>query len=203
MDAPKGMIEFSKTSICSETIRPFQQQLYVYASITIISVIFSIYFPLVWIISTVCAIFSYSKLATINFTKSVPLSVNLNHPFMDTEFVSRSEIMVNFSGKWINPGMHLLKLVKDPIHGWMIHKQDKDLSILSSWESKKSEKILTKQLTIINQAISLNNAMNESNDEFEDAREREAQESTLLERNWMPEEEIEIQGPLSKIFSSE
>ena len=103
----------------------------------------------------------------------------------------------------MNPGTNLLKLAKDPIQGWVVHKLDNDLSILSAWESKKSEKILTKQLTIINQAISLNNAINETNDEFEDARERESQESTLLERNWLPEEEIEIQGPISRIFSSE
>ena len=122
---------------------------------------------------------------------------------MDTEYISGSEIMVNFNGQWVNPGTNLLKLAKDPIQGWVVHKLDNDLSILSVWESKKSGKILTKQLTIINQAISLNNAINETNDEFEDARERESQESTLLERNWMPEEEIEIQGPISRIFSSE
>ena len=122
---------------------------------------------------------------------------------MDTENISGSEIMVNFNGQWVNPGTNLLKLAKDPIQGWLVHKLDNDLSILSIWESKKSEKILTKQLTIINQAISLNNAINETNDEFEDARERESQESTLLERNWLPEEELEIQGPISRIFSSE
>lgn len=122
---------------------------------------------------------------------------------MDTEYISGSEIMVNFNDQWVNPGTNLLKLAKDPIQGWVVHKLDNDLSILSAWESKKSEKILTKQLTIINQAISLNNAINETNDEFEDARERESQESTLLERNWMPEEELEIQGPISRIFSSE
>ena len=203
MGAPKGMIEFSRTSICSETISPIQKQLYLYATLTFISVFFSIYYPLIWIISIVCAIFSYSKFTTIKFTKSVPLSVNLNHPFMDTEYISESEIMVNFNGQWVNPGTNLLKLAKDPIQGWVVHKLDNDLSILSAWESKKSEKILTKQLTIINQAISLNNAINETTDEFEDARERESQESTLLERNWMPEEEIEIQGPISRIFSSE
>ncbi len=122
---------------------------------------------------------------------------------MDTEYISGSEIMVNFNGQWVNPGTNLLKLARDQIQGWVVHKLDNDLSILSAWGSKKSEKILTKQLTIINQAISLNNAINETNDEFEDARERESQESTLLERNWLPEEELEIQGPISRIFSSE
>ncbi len=117
--------------------------------------------------------------------------------------LDKSEISVNFSNKWIDPGTNLLKLAKDPIQGWVVHKQDAELSVLSPWDTKKSEKILSKQLTIINQAISLNNAINDSNDEFEDARERESQESSLLERNWLPEEEIDIQGPISKMFSSE
>ena len=60
-----------------------------------------------------------------------------------------------------------------------------------------------KKLSIINQAISLNNAVNDSNDEFEDARERESQESGLLERKWLPEEELDVQGPISRIFSND
>ena len=46
-------------------------------------------------------------------------------------------------------------------------------------------------------------AVNETNDEFEDARDRETQDSTLLEREWLPEEEFDVQGPLSRIFSPE
>ena len=111
--------------------------------------------------------------------------------------------MVNFSGEWVDPGSHLLKIVKDPIHGWVVHKQDSELSILSNWETRKSQSTLQKQITIINQAISLNNAINESKDEFEDARDRESQESELLDRSWLEEEEIDVQGPISRIFSSE
>ena len=122
---------------------------------------------------------------------------------MDSQAISESEVMVRFAQDWIEPGIHRLKLVKDSLHGWTIHKQDDQLSILSIWDTKLSEKILTRQLSIINQAISLNNAINESNDEFEDARERESLESTLLEREWLPEDEIEVQGPISRIFSPE
>ena len=63
--------------------------------------------------------------------------------------------------------------------------------------------MLNRHLGIINQAISLNNAVNGSNDEFEDARERESLESSLLEREWLPEEEIDVQGPISRIFANE
>ena len=96
-----------------------------------------------------------------------------------------------------------MKLAKDTLGGWIVHRQDEEITTLSVWDSSLKETTLQRYLTIINQAISLNNAINESNDEFGDARERESQESTLLERNWLPEEEIDIQGPISRMFSNE
>ena len=131
------------------------------------------------------------------------MAVNLNHPFMESGSVSDSEVMVKFADKWLNPGVNRLKLSKDNLGYWIVHIQDSDLSVLSIWSTNQKESILNKQLVIINQAISLNNAVNESNDEFDDARERESQESTLLERNWLPEEELDVQGPISRAFSSD
>ena len=122
---------------------------------------------------------------------------------MEAGAVDNSEVMVRFTDEWIDPGIHRLKVLKDPVSGILIHKQDGEHSILSVWDTNKNLKSLSKQLAIINQAISLNNAVNESKDEFDDARERESQDSTLLEREWLPEEELEIQGPISRMFSSE
>ena len=39
-------------------------------------------------------------------------------------------------------------------------------------------------------------------DDFEDARERESEESGLLDREWLPEEEIEVHGPLSRMLNN-
>ena len=133
----------------------------------------------------------------------VPLAVNLNHPFMESGSVSDSEVMVKFSESWIDPGINRLKLAKDSLGCWVVHKQDDDLTVLSLWDTTQEEIVLNKKLSIINQAISLNNAVNDSNDEFEDARERESQESGLLERKWLPEEELDVQGPISRIFSND
>ena len=143
------------------------------------------------------------QIRQINSLINIPLAVNLNHPFMETLSVSDSELMINFSDSWINPGNQRLKMVKDPLTGWVLHKQDEDISILCSVRPSYKEKVLAKHLVIVNQAISLNNAVNETNDEFEDARDRETQDSTLLEREWLPEEEFDVQGPLSRIFSPE
>ena len=126
------------------------------------------------ILLVISVIIAVNSVLIINAKKAVniPLAVNLNHPFMESQYVSDSEVMVNFSGKWMDPGNHRLKLAKDSLGGWIVHRQDEDISTLSVWDTSLKESALQKHLSIINQAISLNNAINESNDEFDDARER-------------------------------
>lgn len=204
MDAPRGLIPFGKTPLGAEHSKSVIKNYSIYALVASV-LIFSILFLFVHIgiIISIIIIVDLIIILRVKNNSTIPLAVNLNHPFMESAAVAESEIMVLFSKDWINPGISRLKLVKDPLTGWNVHKQDEQLSILSGWDSNLSEKALNRKLSIINQAISLNNAINESNDEFEDARDRESQESTLLEREWLPEDEIDVQGPLSRMFSSE
>jgi len=203
MDAPKGLILFSKTPVAFDANYSVQ----ISSRIGLV-LLFSTLLGSYWVVELIIVI-PFIVLANVVLIKkikeitSIPLAVNLNHPFMETNAVSQSEVMVRFTDKWIDPGIHRLKLVKDPVVGWLIHKQDSEISILSKWDVKNGGKLLSKQLAIINQAISLNNAINESKDEFEDARERESQDSDLLEREWLPEDELEVMGPISRLFSSE
>ena len=203
MDVPRGLIPFGKTPLGAEhsssTIKNHSIN-----AILVSALIFAVLFWFANIVVVISIILITDVLIILRFKNhyTVPLAVNLNHPFMESSSVADSEIMVKFSDNWINPGINRLKLVKDPLTGWNVHKQDESMSILSGWDSNLSEKALNRQLSIINQAISLNNAINESNDEFEDARDRESQDSTLLEREWLPEDEIDVQGPLSRMFSS-
>ena len=205
MDAPKGLILFSNTPLgkeFDESTRTLKILLGVVNSAFILSAVFLeinlLLFAILVMVINVILIRSLISASVV-----VPLVVNLNHPFMESEPVSKSEIMVKFSENWIDPGTHRLKLAKDSLSCWVIHRQDDDLSVLSVWNTNLKESVLNKHIAIINQAISLNNAVNGSNDEFKDARERESQESTLLEREWLPEEEIDVQGPISRIFTNE
>ena len=204
MEAPKGLILFANTPLGKELASTELKSKFG-LGILLSAMVFIGLFWIVNIFIVILLVTAVNSILIINTKKAVniPLAVNLNHPFMESQYVSDSEVMVNFSGKWINPGNHRLKLAKDSLGGWIVHRQDEDISTLSVWDSSLKESILQKHLSIINQAISLNNAINESNDEFDDARERESQESTLLERNWLPEEELEVQGPISRIFSNE
>ena len=205
MDAPKGLILFSNTPLgkeFDESTRTLKILLGVVNLALILSAVFlEINLFLFAILVMVINVILIRSL--ISASVAVPLAVNLNHPFMESEPVSKSEIMVKFSENWVDPGNHRLKLAKDSLSCWVIHRQDDDLSVLSVWDTNLKESVLNKHLAIINQAISLNNAVNGSNDEFEDARERESQESTLLGREWLPEEEIDVQGPISRIFTNE
>ena len=205
MDAPKGLILFSNTPLGKELNDSTKNMKILLGVINLIFAILVIYWPANWLLITILLIITDVLIirSLISASAHIPLAVNLNHPFMESEPVSKSEIMVKFSENWIEPGNNRLKLAKDSLSCWVIHRQDDDLSVLSVWDTNLKESVLIKHLAIINQAISLNNAVNGSNDEFEDARERESQESTLLEREWLPEEEIDVQGPISRIFTNE
>ncbi|MAX46084.1 MAG: hypothetical protein CMB24_04720 [Euryarchaeota archaeon] len=205
MDAPKGLIHFSNTPIGNELNDSSKNMKILLGVINLAFVVSAIYWPanllLIAILLIVIDVILIRSL--ISASALVPLAVNLNHPFMESEPIAKSEIMVKFSEEWIDPGVHRLKLAKDSLSCWVIHRQDDDLTVLSIWDTNLKESVLNRHLGVINQAISLNNAVNGSNDEFEDARERESLESTLLEREWLPEEEIDVQGPISRIFSNE
>lgn len=204
MNVPRGLIPFGKTPLGVEHSKSTLKNYAIYAilaSVLIFTVLF--WFVNISVVISIILITDVVIILRVKNYSSVPLAVNLNHPFMESSAVADSEIMVKFSDNWINPGISRLKLVKDPLTGWNVHRQDENMSILSGWDSNLKEKDLNRQLSIINQAISLNNAINESNDEFEDARDRESQDSTLLEREWLPEDEIDVQGPLSRMFSTE
>ena len=59
-----------------------------------------------------------------------------------------------------------------------------------------------KQVVLINQAIALRDAVNGAEDTIEDAREREANDTGLLDRSWLEEQkeiEIEPDGLMSKL----
>ncbi len=169
MDEPKGLIHFSKTPVSVEANHSNKQQILVFSILTCVSLVCSIfYFELIFL-ALICLVFSFFAFLRFNGISSIPLAVNLNHPFMEAGAVDNSEIMVRFTDEWIDPGIHRLKIVKDPVSGILIHKQDGEHSILSIWDTNKNLKSLSKQLAIINQAISLNNAINESKDEFDDA----------------------------------
>ena len=204
MDAPKGMIHFSNTPLGKDFTNSEVKEKFGLAMVLSVLCLGALFWFLnIALVIVGIIVLNAAFVWSVKKRCVVPLAVNLNHPFMESGSVSDSEVMVKFSESWVDPGINRLKLAKDSLGCWVVHKQDDDLTVLSLWDTTQKELVLNKKLSIINQAISLNNAVNDSNDEFEDARERESQESGLLERKWLPEEELDVQGPISRIFSND
>jgi len=203
MEPPKGMISFKLTPIGQEQVKSTMASALPFIVIGVLLCVSSI----IWngqlaILGVLIMAFSSSSLWKAKMLMNTPLAVNLNHPFMETGSAGESEVMILVDGSWKDAGIYRLKLAKDTL-GWVLHRIDEDFSIYSRWDTRRSERTLQMWTIIINQAISFNNTINENHDEFEDARERESQSSDLLEREWLDDEEIEIQGPISRIFSSD
>ena len=115
MDAPKGLIHFSNTPIGNELSDSTKNMKILLVIINLAFVFSAIYWPANLLLITILLIVIDVILirSLISASASVPLAVNLNHPFMESEPISKSEIMVKFSEEWIDPGVHRLKLAKD------------------------------------------------------------------------------------------
>jgi hypothetical protein len=203
MEPPKGMIPFKLTPIGQEQVKSTLRSTLPFIVTGVLLCLCSI----IWngqlaILGVLIMAFSSSSFWKARMLMNTPLAVNLNHPFMETGAAGVSETMILVEGDWKDTGIYRLKLAKDPL-GWVLHRIDEGFSIHSRWDTRRSERTLQMWIIIINQAISFNNTINENHDEFEDARERESQSSDLLEREWPEDEEIEVQGPISRIFSSD
>ena len=201
---PKGLLPFHQLPVS----KPQRNQLLIMISAIMVLGILSI---LAWItldlplwsvvliiitIGLTSSLFLPSQLAILN----TPLAVNLNHPFIDDQPIGVAEVYIGLSdGKWVKPSRDRLKLAKDELlGGYNIVEDNENYTNIGHFSDSKNYKTLLMQVTLINQALSLRDAVNEVQDSIEDARTRESVDSGLLDREWMEEEEIEISGPISK-----
>ena len=150
------------------------------------------------IIGFISFLFLPDQLSILN----TPLAVNLNHPFFDEQPIGKAEVYIRLSdGTWLDPGNDRLKLAKDElIGGYNIVEDNENYTNIGHFSNSKDYKIIIRQVTLINQALSLRDAVNDVQDNIEEARVRESEDSGLLDRQWMDEEEMEISGPISKII---
>ena len=86
------------------------------------------------------------------------------------------------------------------IGGYNIVEDNENYTNIGHFSNSKDYKMINRQVTLINQALSLRDAVNDVQDNIEEARVRESEDSGLLDRQWMDEEEMEISGPISKII---
>ena len=209
MEAPKGLIPFSKLDLC----RPYHNLLRTITSIslglTIIGVIGSFVGVINWVM--VLIIIVISTAISLIFGKDAltliktPLGVNMNHPFIDDEPIGKALVYVQFSDRqWLEMGKHRVRLVNDElIGGYNLVEDHEDYKTIGHFSNSKKKAQLMKQVIIINQALSLRDVVNGGDDPIDDARERENMDYGLLEREWLEEEELSVDGPLAKFINKE
>ena len=209
MAAPKGLISFDKLDVC----QPYKQQLgiAIFSSLSLIilglfftslkSLNIAFFIPFLALSALILAAFGYDILAVIN----TPIAVNLNHPFVDEEPIGEAEVHVRFSNSvWQKLGKHRVRLVKDEmIGGFNLVEDFGEYKLIGHYTMSSNKKRSTKQVIIINQALGLRDMVNGEIDPIESARKRESMDYGLLERDWLEEEELSIEGPLSKFINKE
>ena len=209
MSVPKGIIEFADLALCS----PYRKKLLGVRIIAFLSVIlpillagfynlpiFAILLPII-IGASIYLVFTPDLKAII----TTPLGVNINHPFVDEEPIGKAIVSVKLSNSdWIDIGEHRVRLVEDELlKGFNLVEDHENYTTLGHFSDSTNKTRLSKQVIIINQALALRDVVNGKADPIEDAREREAMDYGLLEREWLDEEELDVEGPLAKFINKE
>ena len=205
-ELPKGALPFHQLPISKSEKFQFLITIMIIISLAMLSILSWISFNLpFW---SLLVIISFVALLSILFLPNqiaimnTPLAVNLNHPFVDDSPIGNAEVYVKLSdGDWIKSGNYRVRINRDDlIGGYSLVEDNEDYSVIGHFSSSNNIKILQTYVTIINQALSLRDAVNEEEDSIENAREREEQETGLLDREWMEEEEIPVSGPISRLI---
>tara|TARA_B100001113_G_C21108980_1_gene622326 strand:- start:1756 stop:2385 length:630 start_codon:yes stop_codon:yes gene_type:complete len=209
MESPKGLIRFDRLDLC----KPYKNQIKIITTLSIGVFIIGLMasalggfnwlvIPISMTISTL--IFLVFGLETLALVKT-PLGVNINHPFIDDEPIGEAVVYVRFSNdEWHEMGQHRVRLVADNlIGGYNLVEDHEDYNSIGHFSKSSKKSRLTKQVIIINQALSLRDVVNGDEDPIDDARERETMDYGLLERDWLEEEELSVDGPLAKFINKE
>ena len=206
---PKGMMRFSQLPISVDNKKSL---IYISISTFVLAVFIfgllnSVHMTVLGIIAFLgCFIFSYILFMRDHLRMlSLPLAVDMNHPFMDQDPIGDCTVMIRLSdNSWIEVGECRVRLMKDDlVGGYLLVIENDDYTPIGHFTHSKNYKHSLKVVAIINQALSLRDATNGVQDNFESARKRESLDYGILEREWLSHEEMEIESPLAKLVNKE
>jgi hypothetical protein len=146
--------------------------------------------------------------------RNIPFSVNFNHPLMSDEPMGKAQVFVWLLSdkKWILLKDARVRLATSPLLGGLdLVYDDEDYTRIGHFtDKKKTTTQLRRSIALLNQAIILSilcndeDAKKSSITDDGERRQREKQESELLQRSWLEEEqEIEVEGPMAKFLNRE
>ena len=146
--------------------------------------------------------------------RNIPFSVNFNHPLMSDEPMGKAQVFVWLSSdkKWVLLKDTRVRLATNALLGGLdLVYDDEDYTRIGHFTvQKKVTAQFRRSLALLNQAIILSKLCNDDDVEQSsitddgERREREKQQSELLQRSWLEEEqEIEVEGPMAKFLNRE
>ena len=209
MQVPKGLIRFDKLDLCQPYHNALKVSIAASVSVTIIGILSTLAGVLHWLIIPICFVISVVIFAVFGNDSLIltrtPLGVNMNHPFVDDDPIGEAIVYVQLSnGEWYEMGEHRVRLVSDElIGGYNLVEDNEDYKTVGHFSNSKKKTRVMKQVIIINQALGLRDVVNGDVDSIDDARERESLDYGLLEREWLDEEELIVDGPLAKFINKE
>ena len=209
MATPRGLIAFNELDLCGPYKRQWQIILASVGLLGIMGPALSLLFglnilliPMMVVLAVLIFIFfGFDSWSLIN----TPLAVNMNHPFVDGEPIGKAVVQIrDSSGNWQELGQYRVRIVKDElVGGYNLVEDNDDYRLIGHLSTSSNKARIMKQIIIVNQALSLRDVVNGDIDPIEDARAREKMDYGLLERNWLQDEELEIEGPLAKFLNKE
>jgi hypothetical protein len=196
---PSDMIPFLETPIGAQEYKDGIRKLTTISVVPVVLLILSSGFllilvvPFLWILLT----------KYVQKKNAYPLAVNICHPFVDQDIGGVAKVLIQFhDGTWIDVGDTRVRNVRDELRGgWLLVEDEGDYATIGYF-SEENEKFVSRSVVIINQALGLRDGANNVKDTIDDARVREKDDSGLLERSWLEDEEtIEIETPMTRMFS--
>ena len=153
-------------------------------------------------------------ISIIERDRKIPFSVNFNHPLMSDEAMGKAQVFVWLLSdeKWVLLQDVRVRLATNALLGGLdLVYDDENYTRIGHFTAKKKVTAqLRRSLALLNQSIILSTLCNDEDAEQSsiaddgERRQREKQESELLQRSWLEEEqEIEVEGPMAKFLSRE
>jgi hypothetical protein len=173
-------------------------------------------FELVNILLSVLLFFAITIpiISIIERDRKIPFSVNFNHPLMSDEAMGKAQVFVWLLSdeKWVLLQDVRVRLATNTLLGGLdLVYDDENYTRIGHFTAKKKVTAqLRRSLALLNQSIILSTLCNDEDAEQSsiaddgERRQREKQESELLQRSWLEEEqEIEVEGPMAKFLNRE
>lgn len=196
MEEPKGFVRFVRTDPGEGLIHTARKWVLILYGIAILLIILA--YAGIWVLPFYSLGLMFLFVGTMFLRRfmgirNIPVMVDVNHPWMLDEPIGEAQVRMKTGEGWIDPGASRPRISRDPVNKIYNWVSDEDSTTMGTYVGHKS--CIARDQTILKQALIARDLVNGSKDDFEDAREREDQDSGLLDREWVEEEQEEIGTP--------